>query len=94
VSAVLAPSLDPELQPLLGFEVGTGSVQEIARKLVAWLTLDPERRAAAGAALAHTAAGRFGWERVAEGVIAAAQGRLDELPDAAPAGAAWRPLLG
>src|SRR5262249_41962623 len=78
VSAALAPSLDPQLQQLLGFEVGPGSVEEIARKLVGWLTLDPERRTAAGAALAHTAAGRFGWERVAQGVIAAAQGHLDD----------------
>jgi glycosyltransferase involved in cell wall biosynthesis len=94
VTAILAPSLDPELQRLLSFDVGPGSVEEIAERLVTWLTLDPERRRAAGAALAHTAAGRFGWERVAEGVIAAAQGRLDQLPDAAPAGESQRPPLG
>jgi glycosyltransferase involved in cell wall biosynthesis len=94
VSAALAPSLEPSLQRLLSFEVGEGAVEEIARKLVDWLTLDPAERARAGAALAATAHGRFGWERVAEGVIAAAQGRLDELPDAASTGESWRPPLG
>jgi hypothetical protein len=94
VSAALAPSLDPPLQRLLGFELGEGAVEEIAAKLVEWLRLDPAKRARAGAALADSAAGRFGWEHVAEGVIAAAQGRLDRLPDAAPAGESWRPPLG
>jgi hypothetical protein len=61
---------------------------------VEWLSLDSETSSGAGAALAATAAGRFGWEHVAEGVIAAAESRLDELPDAGAAGAAWRPPLG
>ncbi|HEX6460084.1 MAG TPA: glycosyltransferase family 4 protein [Thermoleophilaceae bacterium] len=94
VSAALADSLDPSLEHLLGFEVAEGAVDEIANKLVEWLRMDPRRRAEAGAALARTAAERFGWEHVAEGVIAAAQGRLDELPDAAPTGEPWRPPLG
>ncbi|HEY1596885.1 MAG TPA: glycosyltransferase family 4 protein [Thermoleophilaceae bacterium] len=94
VSATLAPTLDPALQRLLGFDVGEGAVEEIARKLVDWLTLAPAERRKVGAALAATAAERFGWEHVAETVIAAAQGRLGELPDAAPAGESWRPPLG
>jgi glycosyltransferase involved in cell wall biosynthesis len=94
VSAALAPALEPSLQRLLGFEVGDGSVEEIASKLVDWLTLDPAERSRGASALAASAAERFGWEHVAEGVIAAAQGHLDELPDAAPAGESWRPPLG
>jgi glycosyltransferase involved in cell wall biosynthesis len=94
VSATLAPTLDPALQRLLGFDVGEGAVEEIARKLVDWVTLAPAERRKVGAALAATAAERFGWEHVAETVIAAAQGRLGELPDAAPAGESWRPPLG
>jgi glycosyltransferase involved in cell wall biosynthesis len=94
VSATLAPSLDPSLQRLLAFEVGDGAVEEIAAKLVEWLTLDPAERRRAGEALAATAAERFGWEHVAETVIAAAQGRLADLPDAAPTGEPWRPPLG
>jgi hypothetical protein len=40
----------------------------------------PEERDRARAALSQEARRRFGWERVAQGVIAAAEGRLDELP--------------
>jgi glycosyltransferase involved in cell wall biosynthesis len=94
VSAALAPALEPGLQRLLGFEVGDGAVDEIASKLVEWLALDPAQRERASEALAGSAAERFGWEHVAEGVIAAAQGRLDDLPEAAPAGESWRPPLG
>jgi hypothetical protein len=42
--------------------------------------MDPDARDAARAALSEDARRRFGWEGVAQGVIAAAQGRLDELP--------------
>jgi glycosyltransferase involved in cell wall biosynthesis len=84
VTATLAPALDPALRPLLAFDVGPGSVEEIAAKLVEWLTLDPSAREAARAALAAVAAGQYSWESVAEGVIAAAQGRLDGLPSPAP----------
>src|SRR5436190_12362882 len=79
VSAALAPALEPELRPLLSFEPGAGAVQQIADRLVSWLELPSERRRRAAAGLARAARARFGWERVAEGVIAAAQGRLDEL---------------
>jgi len=84
VSATLAPALDPELRPLLSFEVGPDSVRQIADKLVTWLTLDSGTRERARAALAAQAARRYSWESVAEGVIAAAQGRLEALPHPAP----------
>jgi glycosyltransferase involved in cell wall biosynthesis len=84
VTATLAPALEPELRPLLSFEVGPDSVRQIADKLVTWLTLDPAVRERARAALAAQAAARYSWESVAEGVIAAAQGRLDALPHPAP----------
>jgi glycosyltransferase involved in cell wall biosynthesis len=80
VTATLAPALPAELRPLLSFEIGPRSVEEIAAKLVAWLTLDGAERARASAALAKQAARRYSWENVAKGVIAAAEGRLGELP--------------
>ena len=55
-------------------------MEEIAAKLVAWLTLDDAERKRARLALAKEAARRYSWENVAKGVIAAAQGRLDALP--------------
>ena len=80
VTAALREAIDPDLRPLLEFERGPGAVGEIAEKLVGWLTLDNARRAAASAALSELARARYGWESVAEGVIAASGGQLAELP--------------
>jgi glycosyltransferase involved in cell wall biosynthesis len=79
VTATLEPAIDEELRPLLSFAVGPDAVEEIASKLVRWLTLDDAQRGRAVAGLAALARRRYGWESVAEGVIAAAQGRLGEL---------------
>jgi glycosyltransferase involved in cell wall biosynthesis len=73
VTAALAPSLPEDLRGLLSFEVGPRAVDEIAEKLVAWLTLDPSERERARTALAEEAARRYSWESVAEGVIGAAR---------------------
>jgi glycosyltransferase involved in cell wall biosynthesis len=94
VTARLEPALAPELRDLLSFRVGPDAVEEIAAKLVRWLTLDPADRGRAAAALATTARGLFGWESVAEGVIAGAQGHLDRLPLVAGAVASSRPASG
>ena len=80
VTRQLEPVVDEAIRPLLSFERGPGAVEEIARKLVAWLTLPDSERGAAREALSGEARARFGWEGVAEGVIAAAEGRLGELP--------------
>jgi glycosyltransferase involved in cell wall biosynthesis len=80
VTAVLASALPEDLRPLLSFQVGPGAVEEIAGKLVDWLTLEEAVRRRVAAALAERAEARFGWESVARGVIAAALGRLDDLP--------------
>jgi glycosyltransferase involved in cell wall biosynthesis len=85
VTSALAPALPEELRPLLSFEIGPGAVEEIAAKLVAWLTLDDAERKRAKLALAEEAARRYSWEKVAKGVIAAAQGKLNELYPPRPA---------
>jgi glycosyltransferase involved in cell wall biosynthesis len=87
VSAALAPELPPSLRPLLSFELGDGAVDAIAERIVGWLCLPASERRRARAALAAAAARRYAWERVAEGVLAAAQGRLDELPAPTAGGA-------
>ncbi len=81
VTAALAGSVDPQIRPLLSFERGPAAVQEIAEKLVGGFRLAPDHRARAAQSLSTEARRRYGWESVAEGVIAAAQGRLDELPE-------------
>jgi glycosyltransferase involved in cell wall biosynthesis len=80
VSRQLQQAVEPEVRPLLSFERAPGAVEEIAAKLSAWLAMAPEGRERARAALSEEARRRFGWEGVARGVIAAAEGRLGELP--------------
>jgi glycosyltransferase involved in cell wall biosynthesis len=80
VTAALAPALPGSLRGLLAFDVGPDAVDQIASKLVTWLQLDAAERRGARASLAAAAARRYSWESVAEGVVAAARGALDELP--------------
>ena len=80
VTRQLEQAVDERVRPLLSFERGPGAVEEIARKLGEWLAIEAGERERARAALSKEARRRFGWEGVAEGVIAAAQGRLEELP--------------
>jgi glycosyltransferase involved in cell wall biosynthesis len=79
VSQRLREAVEDDVRPLLSFELGPGAVEEIARKLGDWLTLPRERRSAASAALSDFARAEFGWEGVARGVVAAAEGRLADL---------------
>ncbi len=64
----------------LTFPVDDGAVRAIARRLVAWLQAPEDLRAATRDALVAVARERFSWEGVAEGVIAAASGRAQDLP--------------
>jgi glycosyltransferase involved in cell wall biosynthesis len=91
VTRALEPALEERLRPQLAFEVGPKAVEQIASRLVDWLMLDRSERPPAAAALSDLARRRFGWEAVSRGVLAAAAGRLAELPEPAaepPAGAA------
>jgi glycosyltransferase involved in cell wall biosynthesis len=80
VSRILAGALPEDLRPLLSFELGDDAVEQMADRLIRWLELDPETRAAASEELSGLARERFSWEGVARGVIDAAEGRLDALP--------------
>jgi glycosyltransferase involved in cell wall biosynthesis len=81
VTRTFEPAVEPEIARLLSFEPGPGAVEAIAERLAGWLELPDDRRSRARAALSELARERYGWETVAEGVIAAAQGRLDQLPE-------------
>jgi glycosyltransferase involved in cell wall biosynthesis len=80
VTRQLQQAVEEPVRPLLSFERAPGAVEEIAEKLVAWLEMTPEERDGARMALSAEARRRFGWEGVARGVIAAAEGRLGDLP--------------
>jgi glycosyltransferase involved in cell wall biosynthesis len=81
VTRTFEPEVDPKVARLLSFERGPDSVDQIAARLVEWLRLPADERDRARAALSRAARDRYGWEGVAEGVIAAAQGRLEGLPE-------------
>ena len=91
VTATLAAAVEEPVRELLSFTPGPGAVEEIAAKLRRWLRLERAERDRATAALAALARERFGWQGVARGVVAAAQGRLSELVEPGAPPAAVRP---
>ena len=80
VSALLAAAVPAQARGWLSFAIDDGAVTAIADRVRAWLQAPADLRAQTQAALVATAHERFSWEGVAGGVIAAAQGRLAELP--------------
>ncbi|MDQ2630894.1 MAG: glycosyltransferase family 4 protein [Actinomycetota bacterium] len=80
VSRQLQPSLPGSVGALTSFPVEEGAVEAIAQRLNAWLSLPQAERESARAALVETVAQLWSWEGVARGVLAAAAGRLEDLP--------------
>ncbi|HEX7278537.1 MAG TPA: glycosyltransferase family 4 protein [Solirubrobacterales bacterium] len=80
VSRQLQSSLPPEVGSMTSFPVAAGAVEAIAERLSAWLSLPEGEREQARAALVETVARLWSWEGVARGVLAAAAGKLDDLP--------------
>ncbi len=80
VSRQLAAALPEGVGELTSFPVGIGSVEAIAARLNGWLELSAGQREAARADLVEAVARLWSWEGVARGVLAAAAGRLDDLP--------------
>jgi glycosyltransferase involved in cell wall biosynthesis len=80
VSALLAAALPEPARRWLSFPIDDGAVPAIAQRVNEWLHAPEELRARTRAALVATARDRYSWEGVANGVIAAAEGRLEVLP--------------
>jgi glycosyltransferase involved in cell wall biosynthesis len=80
VTAILAAAVPAEARGWLSFDVSDRAVEAIAERLVAWLRAGPGLRDRTRAALEEVARERFSWEGVADGVVAAAEGRLGDLP--------------
>ena len=78
VSRELAQAV-PEASGWLSFPVDDEAVQALAERLEGWLAAPPEVRRSVRAGLVDAVRERWSWERVADGVLAAAQGRLDAL---------------
>ena len=85
VSRALAASLPEPARGLVSFPLGPRAVEELAGRIAAWLEAPADLRGQVRRALVATARERYSWEGVARGVIAAAQGRLEQLSEPAPA---------
>ncbi|HEV2857604.1 MAG TPA: glycosyltransferase family 4 protein [Solirubrobacterales bacterium] len=80
VSRQLREALPEAVAPLVSFPVEEGAVEAIAARLNDWLRLPENQREAARQALVETVRRLWSWEGVARGVLAAAAGKLDDLP--------------
>jgi len=80
VARALAAEVPAAARPWLTFEVGPRSVVQLADALASWLTAPAELRAATREGIVCVSRARYSWDGVARTVIAAAEGRLDELP--------------
>jgi glycosyltransferase involved in cell wall biosynthesis len=81
VTSMLAAAVPEAARPWLAFDAGEGAVRAIAERLVAWLQAPQDVRAATREALVAVARERYSWDGVAAGVVAAAEGRHEELPE-------------
>ena len=80
VARALAQAAPPAVRPWLTFEVGPHAVSQLAGGLAAWLEAPPDLRASTRDAIVAVARERYSWDGVARSVIAAAEGRLEDLP--------------
>jgi len=80
VSRQLSVALPRDVSALTSFPAGPGAVEAIAARINAWLALPEAERETARGALIETVARLWSWEGVARGVLAAAAGKLDDLP--------------
>jgi len=79
VSEALAAGVPAPARGWLSFALDEDAVRAMAGRLVAWLSADGQLRARTREGLVATVRERWSWERVADGVLAAAAGRLQEL---------------
>jgi glycosyltransferase involved in cell wall biosynthesis len=80
VSALLATALPEQAREWLSFPIDDDAVRAIAARVDAWLRAPADLRAQTRSALVAIARERYSWEGVANGLIAAGQGRLEALP--------------
>jgi glycosyltransferase involved in cell wall biosynthesis len=81
VSGVLARSIPHAAADWLSFPVDDRAVRSLAARLCGWLQADSTLRAQTREGLVAAVREHWSWEGVAEGVIAAACGQLDELAE-------------
>jgi glycosyltransferase involved in cell wall biosynthesis len=81
VAQTLAGAVPADARPWLSFELGAGAVAGLAAALTGWLQAPAELRDATREAMVRVTRERYSWDGVARTVLAAAAGRLDDLPE-------------
>jgi glycosyltransferase involved in cell wall biosynthesis len=81
VREILAGAVPEAARAWLGFTPGRRAVRDLADRLIAWLEARDDVREATRDGLVAIAQERFSWSGVADGVIAAARGEHDALPE-------------
>ncbi len=79
VSDTLARHVPARAAEWLSFRIDDDAVQSLAGCLIGWLGADPQLRERTRAGLVAAVREHWSWEGVARGVIAGAQGELDDL---------------
>lgn len=79
VTATLARAVPEPAAPWLSFQLGPNCIAELAQRLIDWLEAPGSLRDDTRSALATAAHRHYSWDGVAQGVIAAAEGRLEAL---------------
>ncbi len=74
VSRALATGLPDEAAGLVSFRLGEGATEAIAARINTWMGLAMDERQTTRMALRETAKRLWGWEHVADGVLAASRG--------------------
>jgi glycosyltransferase involved in cell wall biosynthesis len=80
VARTLSEAVPEAARDWLTFEVGPDAVRQLADGLTGWLAAPEDLRAATREAIVTATRERYSWDGVARTVIAAAQGRLEDLP--------------
>jgi glycosyltransferase involved in cell wall biosynthesis len=80
VGRILAGAVPEDARGWLAFPLSADVVPAVADRLIAWLTAPAELRQATREALIGIARERFSWDGVAQTVVAAGLGALDDLP--------------
>src|SRR3954454_23182625 len=81
VARTLAAAVPEPAREWLTFDVGPTAVTELAADLSGWLGAAAPLREETRAAIVAATRDRYSWNGVARTVVAAAQGRLDGLPE-------------
>jgi glycosyltransferase involved in cell wall biosynthesis len=79
VASMLSASIPAERRALLSFAPGPGAMRQLASHICTWFTIPSDERLDLTATLRKVSEKLWSWEAIAKSVLAACDGKLDEL---------------